>query len=167
MALALVGAGNGLLVSQLGNVIMSSVPPERGSEAGGLQGTAMNLGASLGTALVGSILIASLVTNFQTAVLATPSLADVSSELAAAAEENANFVSVDQVEVAAEQAGMTPEQVDAVVAEYETAQIAALRAAFAVVAVCALVALWYVRRLPTPAETDAQSQQQMQPLPAT
>ena len=46
VALALVGAGNGLLVSQLGNVIMSSVPSERGSGAGGLQGTAMNLGAS-------------------------------------------------------------------------------------------------------------------------
>jgi hypothetical protein len=40
---------------------MSSVAAERGSEAGGLQGTAMNLGASLGVALIGSILIASLV----------------------------------------------------------------------------------------------------------
>jgi hypothetical protein len=38
VALILVGAGNGLLVSQLGTVIMSSIPAERGSEAGGLQG---------------------------------------------------------------------------------------------------------------------------------
>ncbi len=151
VALALVGAGNGLLVSQLGNIIMSSVPPERGSEAGGLQGTAMNLGASLGTALVGSILIASLVTNFQTAVLANPTLADVSSELAAAAEQNANFVTVEQVQAGAEAAGLSQEQVDAVVAEYADAQIAALKAAFAVVGACALVALWYVRRLPTDA----------------
>ena len=86
LALALVGSGNGLMVSQLGNVIMSSVPPKRGSEAGGLQGTAMNLGASLGTALIGSVLLASLVMNFQTAVLANPELASVSSQLAATAE---------------------------------------------------------------------------------
>lgn len=154
VALALVGAGNGLLVSQLGNVIMSSVGPERGSEAGGLQGTAMNLGASLGTALVGSILIASLVSNFQTAVLANPALAAVSSELAAAAEQNANFVSVAQVQAAAEAAGMSAEQIAAVTAEYADAQIAALRAAFAVVAVCALIALWYVRQVSAQAAVE-------------
>jgi MFS family permease len=147
LALALVGAGNGLLVSQLGNVIMSSVPPERGGEAGGLQGTAMNLGASLGTALVGSILIASLVSNFQSAVLANPALAGIGSELAAVAEQNANFVSVADVQAGAEAAGLSAAQVDAVVADYASAQISALKAAFAVVALCALVALWYVRRL--------------------
>lgn len=150
-ALALVGAGNGLLVSQLGNVIMSSVPSARGSEAGGLQGTAMNLGASLGTAFVGSILIASLVTNFQTAVLADPALAGVSSSLATAAEKNANFVSVAQVQTSAEQASLSAEQVDAIVVAYADAQIVALKSAFGVVALCALVALWYVRRLPTSA----------------
>ena len=108
IALALVGAGNGLLVSQLGNVIMSSVPAERGSEAGGLQGTAMNLGASLGVALIGSILIASLVGGFQKAVLADPALAAVAPQLSAQAEESANFVSVEQVAAAAEAAGLSP-----------------------------------------------------------
>jgi MFS family permease len=153
LALALVGAGNGLQVSQLGNIIMSSVPAKRGSEAGGLQGTSMNLGASLGTALVGSILIASLVTNFQTAVLANPALTDVSADIAATAEQNANFVSVEQVHAGAEAAGLTPEQVNAVTAEYADAQVAALKAAFAVVALGALLSLWYVRRLPTQAGT--------------
>jgi hypothetical protein len=149
VALALVGAGLGLLASQLGNIIMSSVSAERGSEAGGLQGTAQNLGASLGTALVGSILIAALVTNFQTAVLTNPELVEVSGEIAAAAEANANFVSVAQVEAGAEAAGLSPAQVDAVVTEYAEAQIAALKAAFAAIALFALLALWYVRRLPT------------------
>lgn len=156
-ALALVGAGNGLLVSQIGNIIMSSVPATRGSEAGGLQGTAMNLGASLGTAFVGSILIASLVGNFQTAVLANPALTDVSSQLAAAAEQNANFVSVEQVAAGAEAAGLSTEQVSAVTAEYAGAQIAALKAAFAVVAICALVALWYVFRLPKQPAIEAEA----------
>jgi predicted MFS family arabinose efflux permease len=46
LALALFGVGAGLLLSQLGNVIMSSVDPSKTNEAGGLQGTAQNLGAS-------------------------------------------------------------------------------------------------------------------------
>ena len=56
----------GLMASQVGNVIMSSVDPSRGGEAGGLQGTSLNLGASLGVALVGSIVIAMLATNSPT-----------------------------------------------------------------------------------------------------
>ena len=148
VALALVGAGNGLLVSQLGNVIMSSVPPERGSEAGGLQGTAMNLGASLGVALIGSILIASLVANFQTAVLADPALADIAPQLAEQAEASANFVSVEQVETTAEAAGLSPEEVEAVTEQYANAQIMALKAAFAAIAFFSLLALWYVQSLP-------------------
>ena len=62
LALALFGVGAGLMLSQLGNVIMSSVEPDQTNEAGGLQGTAQNLGASLGTALIGSVLIAALTT---------------------------------------------------------------------------------------------------------
>ena len=152
VALALVGAGNGLMVSQLGNVIMSSVPAERGSEAGGLQGTAMNLGASLGVALIGSILIASLVGGFQKAVLADPALAAVAPQLTAQAEENANFVSVEQVTLAAEQAGLSPEEVAAVTEQYANAQIMALKVAFAAIALFALLALWYVQTLPERAD---------------
>ncbi len=152
VALALVGAGNGLMVSQLGNVIMSSVPAERGSEAGGLQGTAMNLGASLGVALIGSILIASLVGGFQKAVLADPALAAVAPQLTAQAEQNANFVSVEQVTLAAEQAGLSPEEVAAVTEQYADAQIMALKVAFAAIALFALLALWYVQTLPERAD---------------
>jgi hypothetical protein len=151
VALGLVGAGLGLLASQLGNVIMSSVSPERGSEVGGLQGTAQNLGGSLGTALIGSILLAALVSNFQGLVLTEPALAGVQQELAAVAEANANFVSADQVRQAAQQAGLPPEQVDAIVHIYSDAQLTALRTALAGIAIFALVALWYVRNLPTKA----------------
>jgi MFS family permease len=165
IALALVGAGNGLLVSQLGNVIMSSVPAERGSEAGGLQGTAMNLGASLGVALVGSILIASLVSNFQTNVLSNPALADIAPQLTARAETSANFVSVEQVHTTAEQAGLSTEQVDAITAEYADAQIMALKTAFAAIALFSLIALWYVGSLPERANGAAQPGDDLQPVP--
>src|SRR3954449_9881059 len=74
IALALFGVGAGLLLSQLGNVIMSSVDESKTNEAGGLQGTAQNLGASLGTALIGSVLIAALTTGFQSRVEENPAL---------------------------------------------------------------------------------------------
>jgi MFS family permease len=167
IALALVGAGNGLLVSQLGNVIMSSVPAKRGSEAGGLQGTAMNLGASLGVALVGSILIASLVSNFQTNVLSDPALADISQELSAQAEVSANFVTVDQVTAAAEQAGLSPDQVAAITQQYADAQIMALKTAFAAIALFSLLALWYVGSLPGRESVIAESGSTPQPAPQT
>ena len=64
IALAVFGVGAGLLLSQLGNVIMSSVDQSKSNEAGGLQGTAQNLGASLGTALIGAVLISGLTTGF-------------------------------------------------------------------------------------------------------
>lgn len=58
LALAVFGVGAGLLVSQLGDV--SCRRSSRTNEAGGLQGTAQNLGASLGTALLGAVLLSDL-----------------------------------------------------------------------------------------------------------
>ena len=115
----------------------------------------MNLGASLGVALIGSILIASLVGGFQKAVLADPALAAVAPELTAQAEQSANFVSVEQVALAAEQAGLTPEEVAAVTAQYADAQIMALKVAFAALAFFSLLALWYVQSLPKRADGES------------
>ena len=68
VSLVFFGIGAGLLMSQLGNVTMSSAPPEETNEAGGLQGTAQNLGASLGTALIGSVLLLGLLNGFNTRI---------------------------------------------------------------------------------------------------
>ena len=67
--LLIVGAGIGALASQLGAVTVSAVPTEKSSEVGGLQNTATQLGASLGTALAGSILIAALTATFVTGMM--------------------------------------------------------------------------------------------------
>lgn len=152
IALGLVGAGLGLLASQISNVNMSAVPPERGSEVGGLQGTVQNLGASLGTALIGSILIASLVTNFQQGVLNTPVLDPVREEIIAAAEVSTDFVTIDQVHALAVKSGLTEDQVVAVAEGYAEAQITALKVSFAGIATFALLALIYVHHLPRKVE---------------
>ena len=149
IGLALLGAGLGLLASQVGNVIMSSVKSSRGGEAGGLQGTSLNLGASLGVALVGSIVIGMLAANFTSTVMANPNLPDeVKQEVSVAAESSANFASTTQVEAAAQEADLTAEQTDELVTAYSEAQLDALRAGFAFLALFALIALAWVRRLP-------------------
>ena len=59
--MATLGVGMGLIVSQLGNVVQSAVGEDDRGEAGGLQYTAQQLGASMGTALIGAIVISGLV----------------------------------------------------------------------------------------------------------
>ena len=87
VALALIGAGAGLLASQLGNVIMSAVAPTQTSEAGGLQGTAQNLGSSLGTAIVGAVLLGSLATGFSERITDNPDVPPAARETIVAKTE--------------------------------------------------------------------------------
>ncbi|HWA54993.1 MAG TPA: MFS transporter, partial [Solirubrobacterales bacterium] len=64
VAMGVLGVGMGLVVSQLGNVVQSAVGDSDRSEAGGLQYTAQQLGSSLGTALLGAIVITGLIASF-------------------------------------------------------------------------------------------------------
>ena len=70
--LFLAGIGVGALASQLGAVTVSSVPDELTGEVGGLQNTGTNLGASLGTAVAGSVLIGALTASFLIGVAGQP-----------------------------------------------------------------------------------------------
>jgi hypothetical protein len=58
--LLLAGAGLGAMASQLGSVTVSAVSDEQSGEVGGLQNTGSQLGASIGTALAGALLISAL-----------------------------------------------------------------------------------------------------------
>ena len=68
----LAGLGIGALASQLGAVTVSSVPDEQSGEVGGLQNTVTNLGASIGTALAGAVLISALTSSFFTGIAEQP-----------------------------------------------------------------------------------------------
>ena len=68
--LLLIGLGIGSLASQLGAVTVSSVPDSQSGDVGGIQNTVTNLGASIGTALAGAVLIAVLTTTFLGSVAA-------------------------------------------------------------------------------------------------
>jgi MFS family permease len=61
-SLLVLGAGLGLVASQLNNIQQSAVEPEQTSETSGLNYTFQNLGTSLGTAIAGALIITILIT---------------------------------------------------------------------------------------------------------
>jgi MFS family permease len=149
LALGLIGAGAGLLASQLGNVIMSAVAPTKTSEAGGLQGTAQNLGSSLGTAIVGAVLLGALATGFSERIANNPNIpAPARQEIIANTEHGIDIVPVAAVQQAAVDGGLSPEQARAVAADYGDAQLDALRLSLGAVALTALLSVGLTRRLP-------------------
>src|SRR3954469_538595 len=149
IALALFGVGAGLLMSQLGNVIMSSVDESKTNEAGGLQGTAQNLGASLGTALIGAVLISALTSGFEDRVQHNPAISsEVRQQVDKAAEKGIPVVPVDQVEQAAKKQGVPADQASALADDYGDAELQGLKRAIGAVGAFALLSLWFTRGLP-------------------
>jgi EmrB/QacA subfamily drug resistance transporter len=150
VALITLGAGAGLLISQLGNVIMSSVEPERSNEAGGLQGTAQNLGASLGTALIGAVLIIGLTNQFVDNIQGNSALPTrTQDQLSSAAAANGlDVVPVATVEEAARSAGLRGARADAVAASYGDALLTALKRSLGAVGFLALLGFLLTRGLP-------------------
>jgi MFS family permease len=149
VAIAGFGAGMGLVVSQLGNLIMSAVGPERVSESGGVQGAAQNLGAALGTALIGAVLLTGLLNGFQTRVRENPTLTPAAQQQAlAATDEGIAMTSPTAVGKAVRDAGLSDADTAAVVDSYSQAQLDALKNALLCASFFALVSLWFARRLP-------------------
>jgi hypothetical protein len=147
--LLLAGAGLGCLASQLGSVTVSSVPDEQSGEVGGLQNTGTQLGASIGTALAGAILISALTTSFLTGIQSQPGVPDAlatqaQTELAGGIQ----FVSDEDLEAALSDAGVPQPTADAVVEANAQSRIDGLRAAVSILAILALIALAFSRGIP-------------------
>ena len=146
----LIGLGIGALASQLGAVTVSAVPDEESPEVGGLQNTATNLGASLGTALAGSILIATLTSAFLTNIEQSPAIpSQVKSQAHVQLAGGVPFISDADLEAALTKANASSKATDAAVAAYSDARIAGLRSALAILAVLSIVALFLAQRIPT------------------
>ena len=128
--LLLIGLGMGGLASQLGSVTVSAVPDELSPEVGGLQNTATQFGASLGTALAGSVLIAALTASFLTGLAQNPDVpAEVSSQATVQLAAGIPFVSDAQLQAALQAAGVDPTTAQAVLEVNEQARLDGLRAA--------------------------------------
>ncbi|TFG69831.1 MAG: MFS transporter, partial [Solirubrobacterales bacterium] len=130
-AMGVLGIGMGLVISQLGNVVQSSVGERDRSEAGGLQNTAQQLGSSLGTALLGAVVITGLIGAFSANVADDPRIAeDVKQQVQVEISAGASFVAADDVRAGATEAGVDDATADALVEGYEDAQLIALKTAF-------------------------------------
>jgi MFS family permease len=148
--LLLAGLGVGALASQLGSVTVSSVPDGQSAEVGGLQNAFTNLGASIGTALAGAVVIAALTSSFFAGVQDNPTVPpEVSARGQVELTGGVPFVSDPDLRQALEDAGVTGATADAMVEENEQARLDGPQAAMAVLAVIALAALFLTYRIPT------------------
>ncbi|MFF3207592.1 MFS transporter [Streptomyces sp. NPDC002962] len=155
--LLLIGLGMGALASQLGSVTVSAVPDEQSAEVGGVQNSVTNLGASIGTALAGSIMIATLTTSFLTSIEQNPDVPDrVKSEASVQLQSGAPFLSDAQLKAVLEDADATDAVTDAALDANTEARLDGLRAALAVLALAAVVALFFTHRIPTTQPRSAQ-----------
>jgi MFS family permease len=165
--LLLAGLGIGALASQLGSVTVSAVPDEQSTEVGGLQNTATNLGASLGTALAGSVLIAILTSSFLANIENNPAVpSQVSAQADVELASGIPFVSDADLEKALREAGASEATTAAVVDENAEARLDGLRAALATLALIALLALFFSGRVPQQ-QPGSQRDDRPEPVAAT
>jgi MFS family permease len=153
----LVGLGIGALASQLGAVTVSAVPDDESPEVGGVQNTMTNLGASLGTALAGSLLIATLSSAFLVNIQQSEAIpATVKEQAAVELAGGVPFVSDADLEDALDEANVDPATTEASIDAYGDARLAGLRSALAILAVLAIVALFLAGSIPTrpPGKTE-------------
>jgi MFS family permease len=145
----LAGLGVGALASQLGAVTVSAVPDSRTGEVGGLQNTVTNLGASIGTALAGAVLIATLTTSVITGIKENPAVpAAAKSQAEVQLSSGVPFISDADLEKALEDAGVPADTAAEIKDENATARLTALRSSLSILAGIALLALLFSVRIP-------------------
>jgi MFS family permease len=146
----LAGLGIGALASQLGSVTVAAVPDEQSAEVGGLQNTITFLGASIGTALAGAVLISGLTTSFLTGIEQNPQIPpNLSAQAQVDLAGGVPFIPDDQLQGALAQAGVTGATAQAIIKENEAARLDGLRASLSVLAVLALLAMFFSNGIPT------------------
>jgi len=130
-------------------VNLSSADESRSNEVGGLQGTAQNLGSSLGVALAGTAVFIGLAASFTTSVSQNE---DIDSALQAGVVEatasGAQVITVEQAEQLLAEAGVPADQAQLVVDDYATSKLQALRAGLGIVFIVGLIGVPLTRGLP-------------------
>lgn len=141
------GLGLGLIASQIVNLIMSSVPPRQTAEGSGITSTLETLGSSVGTALVGTVLVVAITAGAtrlvdQSPVFTPEEKTTISQNMATSVEA----VSTSVVEENIQENG--PKEAE-IVRIYEQARINGFIITIGIMAFTALVAYMLARRLPT------------------
>ena len=149
LPMLLIGLGLGALASQLGAVTVSAVPDSESAEVGGVQNTATNLGASLGTALIGSVLLATLSGSVMTGIQQNAAVPEsVKQQASTELIGGVPFLSDKQLTEALDQAGVATGDAAEILRINADARLDALRVAFGLTAVLAAAALFFTGRVP-------------------
>ena len=147
--LLLIGLGEGGLASQLGSVTVSAVPQEQSPEVGGLQNTATQLGASLGTALAGGVLIGALTASFLSGIAENPDVPEsVASEATGQLTSGVPFISDDDLQAALKGADLDDQTEQAILEVNQQARLAGFRLSLALLAFVTVIALFFTGRIP-------------------
>jgi EmrB/QacA subfamily drug resistance transporter len=147
--LLLIGLGIGALASQLGAVTVSAVPDERSPEVGGVQNTMTNLGASIGTALAGSVMIAAVSSAFLGNIQNSSAIPNrVKSQAQVQLAGGVPFVSDADLRQALDNAHVSRKTTTAALDAYGEARISGLTSSLAILAFVALAGLFVAQRIP-------------------
>ena len=150
LPMLLIGLGIGALASQLGSVTVSSVPDDQAPEVGGIQNTATNLGASMGTALAGALLIAATSSAFLTYIEHSDAITSrVKDQASVQLAGGVPFISDADLNTALDEAHVNSRAADDAVAGYRHARLSGLKASLAILALATILALFLSRAMPT------------------
>ncbi len=142
--LIVAGLGTGAVLTLVASVLVGAAGPRRASEVGALRNTASNLGAAIGTAVAGALLIVLLTAQIEGDLAGNRILPPKLKSSLNAVE----FVDNASLRNEAAKAGLSPAQVDEAVRINTDARLAALRLDFFALAALALLGAVAARGLP-------------------
>jgi MFS family permease len=146
VGLVATGLGQGALATLLLNVLVSASPKELAGDIGALRAAANNLSASVGTALMGALLVGVLSASVMAYVSASPV---ITAELREQVNlDSVNFLSNDRLVERLERTNATSDQVAEAVRINEATRLRSLKIAFLALGALSLLAIFPARRLP-------------------
>ncbi len=138
--LAIMGIGIGLMLAQLTNITMSAVKEEERGEASGVAETMKSMGSSLGTAIIGAVLIAALFSSFSIGVQQSDVLDDsLKSEIIAGLEDSVQHMEGETI--ADEELNLPKESLDELESIVENSFISAMKSSFDAMILCCILCL--------------------------
>jgi MFS family permease len=146
VGLVATGLGQGALATLLLNVLVSASPKDLAGDVGALRAAANNLSASVGTALMGALLVGVLSASVMAYVSASPVItAELREQLDL---DSINFLSNDRLLERLERTTATPEQVAEAMRINESTRLRSLKIAFLALGTLSLLAIIPASRLP-------------------
>lgn len=149
IAMIFVGAGLGLLASQIGNINMSAVSVDKASQVGGMSGTFQNLGSSLGTALIGSILVVALTSGFIANISQSTLPTDMKNYITEHSQTGVAIIPVQELSQYALSKGLSQTEATEITDIYKTSQLQGLKESIFYLVAIAALSLLLSRKLPS------------------